>query len=142
LNVCVDSSFLVSSYVSDSNSQESDRRRLARPAIWVTPLNRSEFAHAVYAQVFRGFMNLDQANQLAGLMEQDCANGIWIPVGFPENVWQTSIDLARRFCPTLGVRTLHTLHIACALELHADRFWTFDDRQIQLAHAVGLNTSA
>jgi predicted nucleic acid-binding protein len=40
------------------------------------------------------------------------------------------------------VRTLDSLHVACALELKAERFWTFDDRQARLAEAVGLNLSA
>jgi hypothetical protein len=31
-----------------------------------------------------------------------------------------------------GVRTLDSLqHVACALELKAERFWTFDDRQLK-----------
>jgi predicted nucleic acid-binding protein len=40
------------------------------------------------------------------------------------------------------VRTLDSLHVACALELKAERFWTFDERQARLAEAVGLDTSA
>jgi predicted nucleic acid-binding protein len=60
----------------------------------------------------------------------------------PERVWETSIDLARRHGPTLGVRTLDSLHVACALELRAERFWTFDEQQAKLAEAVGLDTSA
>jgi hypothetical protein len=32
--------------------------------------------------------------------------------------------------------------VACALELRAERFWTFDERQAKLAEAVGLDTSA
>ncbi|MGA2250711.1 hypothetical protein [Terracidiphilus sp.] len=43
--------------------------------------------------------------------------------------------------PTLGVRTLDSLHVACALELGARSFWTFDERQERLAIAAGLNTN-
>jgi predicted nucleic acid-binding protein len=57
-------------------------------------------------------------------------------------MWNASIDLARRYGPTLGVRTLDSLHVACALELRAKRFWTFDERQARLAEAAGLDTSA
>jgi predicted nucleic acid-binding protein len=39
--------------------------------------------------------------------------------------------------PAFG-STLDTLHIACALELTAESFWTFDERQARLAKAVGL----
>jgi len=41
---------------------------------------------------------------------------------------------------TLGVRTLDSLHVACALEKKAKRFWTFDERHAKLAEAVGLST--
>jgi predicted nucleic acid-binding protein len=50
-------------------------------------------------------------------------------------------DLARRYGPKLGMRTLDTLRVACALELKAERFWTFDERQAKLAKAGGLKTS-
>ena len=50
--------------------------------------------------------------------------------------------LAEMHGSTLGARTLDSLHVACALELNAQKFWTFDDRQAKLAEAVGLDTSA
>lgn len=141
MSICVDSSFLVSSYVSDSNSRESDRRRLNTPAIWLTPLNRAEFAHAVYRYVFRSKMNLAHGNQLWNTFQEDCARGIWIQTGFPDSAWRIGAELARKHGPALGIRTLDTLHVACALELKAERFWTFDERQAKLAEAVGLETS-
>jgi len=72
--------------------------------------------------------------------EQDRIRGIWTEVVLPEGVWGSSILLAQRFGPTLGIRTLDSLHVACALELRADKFWTFDERQAKLAEAVGLDT--
>jgi predicted nucleic acid-binding protein len=33
------------------------------------------------------------------------------------------------------------LHVASALELKAERFWTFDERQKRLARTVGLKTA-
>jgi predicted nucleic acid-binding protein len=140
LTICIDSSFLVSGYITDSNSAESDRRRAGVPAIWITPLNRSEFAHSVYQHVFRGKMNLAEANQLWSLFEEDCARGLWISSSLPDSVWRISIELAHRHAPVFGGRTLDSLHVACAIELRADRFWTFDERQRQLAEVAGLNT--
>ena len=60
------------------------------------------------------------------------------PVPIPENAYDLCADLARRHGPKLGMKTLDTLHIACALELKAERFWTFDERQAKLAKAQGL----
>jgi len=59
----------------------------------------------------------------------------------PEDAFERCADLARRYGPKFGMRTLDTLHVACALELEAERFWTFDERQAKLAKAVGLKTS-
>jgi predicted nucleic acid-binding protein len=59
----------------------------------------------------------------------------------PERAFERSADLARRYGAKLGVRTLDSLHVASALELKAERFWTFDERQAKLAKAVGLKTA-
>jgi len=59
----------------------------------------------------------------------------------PDSAFDRSIDVARRFGPSLGTRTLDSLHVACALELKAEKFWTFDERQAKLAEAVGLDTN-
>jgi predicted nucleic acid-binding protein len=114
----------------------------SRPAVWLTPFNRAELAHAIHQQVFRSRFSSDEAKLAWNHFEQDCANGIWIPINFPEPTWQTTTDLGRRFAATLGVRTLDSLHVACALELKVQKFWTFDDRQARLAEAVGLDTGA
>jgi predicted nucleic acid-binding protein len=112
------------------------------PLVWITPLNRAEVANAIHRYVFRGAISSTDALAAWTHFEQDRANGIWTEINLPIRLWDTSIDLARRYGPTLGVRTLDSLHVACALELKAQRFWTFDERQARLAEAVGLDTSA
>jgi predicted nucleic acid-binding protein len=112
------------------------------PLVSLTPFNRAELAHALNYQVFRKQMASGQVQKVWDHFEQDCVSGVWILVDLPERTWETSIDLARRYGPSLGVRTLDSLHVACALELNAQRFWTFDERQARLAEAVGLDTSA
>jgi predicted nucleic acid-binding protein len=115
---------------------------VARPAVWITPFNRAEFAHALYRQVFRTSMTASEAGLAWSDFDQDCARGVWTRVNLPERIWETGIGLAKRFVPSLGVRTLDSLHVACASELKVERFWTFDDRQARLAEAVGLDTRA
>ncbi|HWG19144.1 MAG TPA: type II toxin-antitoxin system VapC family toxin [Terracidiphilus sp.] len=136
----MDSSLLVSLYVKDSNSPQALQRMSTRPDVWVTPLNRSELAHAVNRYVFREKLSEFEAHRALKAFEDDCANGTWSLANFPAAVWDRSIDLARRHGPRLGMRTLDSLHVACALELNAERFWTFDERQARLAEAAGLDT--
>jgi predicted nucleic acid-binding protein len=141
LTICADSSFLASKYVQGARSAEADRRMLGLPLVWLTPFNRAEIAHAIHYQTFRGRMTSAEAALAWRDFEEDCVAGIWIPVDLPEKMWEKSIDLARLYGPTLGVRTLDSLHVACALELKAQKFWTFDERQARLAEAAGLDTS-
>jgi predicted nucleic acid-binding protein len=112
------------------------------PVVCLTPLNRAELAHAIHYQVFRKRFSSSEASLAWRDFEEDCVQGIWSFVGLPERMWETSINLARRFGPTLGVRTLDSLHVACAMELSAQKFWTFDERQAKLAEAAGLDTTA
>jgi predicted nucleic acid-binding protein len=73
--------------------------------------------------------------------EEHVLAGRWVSLPMPEEAFELCTDLARRYGPKFGMRTLDTLHVACALELKAERFWTFDERQAKLAKAAGLKTS-
>ena len=140
--VYVDSSFLVAAYIRDAHSAEVLRRLSAKPKIGLTPFNRSELANAIYRQAFLRRLALTDAQSAWNNFGGDLRAGIWEYGDFPGQSWETCASLAQRHGPSLGVRTLDSLHVACALELKAERFWTFDDRQARLAEAVGLNTSA
>ena len=140
--VYADSSFLVSSYTGDAHSTEADNRRVLLPTILITPFVRAEVCTALHQQVFQKRVSPAQANQAWQDFEQDGNTGTLTRIDFPLAALDLTVDLARRFAPTLGVRTLDSLHIACALELNAQKFWTFDDRQARLAEAVGLDTTA
>ena len=56
----------------------------------------------------------------------------------PDGAFEACAELARKHAARFGVRTLDALHVAFAMELNAEQFWTFDDRQAKLARAVGL----
>jgi predicted nucleic acid-binding protein len=142
LSIYADSSFFVSHYLQDAHHGEASRRIATHPLLWLTPFHQSEIAHAVFLHVFYKKISVNEANLVLGYFHQDCDAGIWVQMELPETTWETSIDLARRFGPTLRVRTLDSLHVACALELKAQRFWTFDQRQAKLAEAVGLDTAS
>jgi predicted nucleic acid-binding protein len=111
------------------------------PLVWINLLNRAEVANAIHRYVFRRAISAADARVAWTQFERDRATGVWIPIDLPVRLWETSILLAEMHGPTLGVRTLDSLHVACALELKAERFWTFDDRQARLAEAVGLDTN-
>jgi predicted nucleic acid-binding protein len=107
----------------------------------LTPFSRSEVANAIYRQAFIERLSLAESMRAWQSFESDCAAGVWELLAFPNRAWETCAELARKYAPTLGVRTPDSLHVACALELKAERFWTFDERQAQLAEAAGLDTN-
>jgi predicted nucleic acid-binding protein len=142
LSIAADSSFFVALYAVDSHSSEAHRRMAAKRLIYFTPFNRVELAHALYFQVFRGRIDSKDAARAWLDFETDCSRGVWDLRDLPPETWRRGVDLATRFGPKFGVRTLDSLHVACALELRAKKFWTFDERQAKLAEAVGLDTAA
>jgi predicted nucleic acid-binding protein len=139
--VYIDSSMQVAAYVIDQHSAEVARRMSRKPHVCLTPFNRSELANAIYRQVFLKKLSTASAQQAWESFEEDCRHGIWDYIEFPHRAWETCASLAIRHGTTLGVRTLDSLQVACALELKAERFWTFDERQARLAEAVGLDTN-
>ena len=113
----------------------------SRPRCWLTALHRAEWAHAIERHVFQGHLSRVEAQRLHGDFEQDRTGGVWVEVDFPILTFEVCTQLGRRHTARLGNRTLDALHVACALELKAERFWTFDERQAKLARAAGLKTA-
>ena len=140
--VYADSSFLVPLYVLDRHSPDALSRMRSSPRILVTPFHQAELANALYQCVFRSTLTDPEAARAWKSFEGDLEAGIFDRSDLTGATWIATVRLAQRFCASLGVRTLDTLHVASALELKAERFWTFDQRQARLAEAVGLDTRA
>jgi predicted nucleic acid-binding protein len=141
LTTYADTSFFVSLYVKDAHSENADRLLLSGRRPCITPLHLAEWAHAIAQHVFRRQMTAGEASRLHRQLDDDRALPVWQNEEVPESALGLCADLGRRYGPKLGVRTLDTLHVACALELDAESFWTFDERQRRLARAAGLSTT-
>jgi predicted nucleic acid-binding protein len=97
--------------------------------------------HALAKHKFWGNLTVDKAEQFHAQLLLQQASGLWREAALPELAFERCADLGHQYGPTIGLRTLDTLHIACALELKAEQFWTFDERQAKLAKALGLKIS-
>lgn len=136
-----DTSVLVSLYLGDVHSQAADRIVQDMTECFITPFHRAEWFHAIAQHLFRGGISDVRAKELHSLFEHDMKTGPWREASMPDHAFDVCADLGRLYGPKLGIRSLDSLHVACALELKAERFWTFDDRQAKLAKASGLKTS-
>jgi predicted nucleic acid-binding protein len=109
-----------------------------KPRVWFTPLLSAECCHAITKQVFYRKISQTEADTVFDTLKRDRADGLWFETAMPENAFELCADLARRYAQKFGMGTLDALHVACALELKAERFWTFDERQAKLAKALGM----
>lgn len=136
---CVDASFLVSLYVLDANSASASAtmKRAALPLL-LTDIGKVEILNAIGLRLFRKELRPAQAKQAYGLLRQDAESGVVQIVPLPAAAYDRAEQIARTHTPRLGTRTLDVLHVAAALALKADAFYTFDKKQAALAAAVGL----
>lgn len=138
MSIYADSSFFVSLYIPDQHTPEARHWVASRPALWMTPLHLAEWAHAVEQHVFRKAASRSDADSFIQLFQDDRKQGLWREAAVPDRAFEICAQLAHQYAARLGVRTLDSLHVACALELKAEHFWTFDQRQAKLARAAGL----
>jgi predicted nucleic acid-binding protein len=140
LSVYADSSFFVSLYLPDRHFTQARRLAAQHARVWLTPLHRAELANAVAQQLFMKKISAGEAQKVYTQFQRDRESRCWLEVNVPEMAFERCVRLAQQYIARLGSGTLDTLHVASALELGAERFWTFDDRQAKLARAVGLKS--
>jgi len=141
LNSYADTSFLASLYVHDVNSRAAiSLAKKAHPVFVVTPFGEAEFTSIIHAICGRpkGW-TVREARAIEENFTHDLQTGIWRWEDLPPATWSRTGELARRFGPTLGCRAVDALHVASALTLAAENFYTFDRDQAKLARAAGLH---
>jgi predicted nucleic acid-binding protein len=140
LSSYADTSFLVSLYGRDANSSSAILLvQEQRPVFVVTPFSEAEFTSIVFAIASRprGW-TVSEARTIEEDFVRDLQAGVWQSEEFPTQTWQRARELSRRHAPTLGSRALDVIHVASALVLGAEDFYTFDQDQAKLARAAGL----
>ncbi len=136
-----DTSFLASLYGKDVNSRSAIALvQKHRPVFKITPFGEVEFTSIVFAIAGRpkGW-TVSDAQTIEEVFIHDLQSGIWQWEDFPPETWQRARELSRRHGPALGARAMDALHVASALLLAAEDFYTFDRDQARLARAAGLS---
>ena len=142
--IYADPSFLFSLYVWDQNTDlasdvySKDRRR---PLVF-TPWQRFELRNAVRLAVYRlNRAKLEVPFQMGNVfkrVDQDLTAGRLKHV---EPDWHEALQLAEQLSAehtqSTGAASVDVWHIAAAILLRAEVFWTFDAEQLNLAKATG-----
>lgn len=107
----------------------------------MTPLGDAEFVNALELLVFRSYWSRSEASAVMDRFLQERSTGVFRAVPFASEMWDKAAELSRSHSAAIGTRTLDVLHVAAALLLKPDVFFTFDNRQAKLARAVRLKVA-
>ena len=149
-----DSSFLVKLLAQepDSKSAVSEYRRLGCPSLFYLSLHELEVRNAIHQRAFhqRRAGSSDERKRIfrektsaISKLEMLLQRRAFLAV---EAEWDAAIDRSRKlsdkYTENTGARAFDILHIAFALELECELFFTSDDRQAKIAKAERLEVMA
>jgi predicted nucleic acid-binding protein len=109
--------------------------------LFLTAFGEVELANAFQLRLYRREVTAIQIKAASADVLADTAARIFVLKAFSPAVFERSKLLIQRHSRELGVRTLDLLHVASALVLEADVFYSFDLDQRKLARAAGLRLS-
>ncbi|MGB8774979.1 MAG: type II toxin-antitoxin system VapC family toxin [Terriglobales bacterium] len=139
MKIYADTSFLVSLYSLDANSAVAAHTMRASPGDrFLTTLGELEVVNALELRVFRKEISRTQAQFSLDDFEKHLREGVFQIRGFVDAFFERARQLSQQTTAKLGTRTADLLHVAAALELTADYFYSFDHQQRKLARAVHL----
>jgi predicted nucleic acid-binding protein len=104
--------------------------------IW--ELQEMELINALRLKVFWKDITPANADRQIELFDQRKARGLYYFPQIHRAELQSDFRNLSATTPVRGCRTLDLLHVACALQLGARSFLTFDERQRNLASEFGL----
>lgn len=139
-----DSSFSASLYALDGNTANANRIYQAdgRRPLWFSEWQELELINTLRLGLFRARRTKAPTPYRLGncrkRIEEDLRNGILCraKLNWPACV-RRAFKISEQHAESLGVVMLDIWHVACAIELQAAAFWTFDADQEKLARATG-----
>ena len=135
----LDTSAFLKLYVREEGSEEVQSLVISQEEpLPVWEILEMELHNALQLKVFRDELDDADAVHQYALFQQRKVRGLYF---VPEIRRAELMDVFRRLSalkPRLGCRTMDILHVACACQIKAQQFISFDHRQRKLAAAAGL----
>ena len=131
----VDTSAVVKLYVQEDDSRKvSDWLRENDEAIPWTAFHELEFSNAIHLKEFRGEISPDESRMIKASFAEHEMRGVYHRPSLNwADVFGRAVELSVKHTIKTGSRSLDIIHVAAAQLLEADRFFTFDERQLKLA---------
>lgn len=135
-----DTSFLVSLYTPDANSEEAFALFVKGADRFVlTPFGQAEFVNAIELRIFRKEIGPAQADRSLAHFHRDVDDGAFDVIRFVSaSCYERAQLLSRQYTRQLGTRGMDIIHVAIAIDEGAEIFCTFDRLQKKLADRAGL----
>ncbi len=138
--ICADTSFLISFYGDDVNSEQARMLMVSIESLSVHVISEFEFANALRLLVFRGKIDSSMSDRCLADYKADKARGVIIFESAElTQVFENAETISADHTELSGNRAYDILQVAAAKMLGATDFWSFDGKQRQLAKTEGLN---
>ncbi len=135
----LDTSALLKLYIREAGSEAVQARVAAQNLpLPVWEIQEAELVNALRLKAFWKEITPEQAEGQIKHFEDRQRRGLYV---FPEIQRGALMQTFRRLSeetPRLGCRTMDIFHVACAVEIAATAFISFDERQRSLAAHAGL----
>lgn len=135
----VDSSALVSVYVTERFSKAARAAVQAAAQVPFTPLHQLEVPNAFEMLVGRGAITRDECRVVLEQLDEDIDAQRLVRVSPDlEQVFGRASEFSRLYTARFLARSLDLLHVTAAHVASCTRFVSSDDRQLAVAKATGL----
>lgn len=137
-----DTSFLVSLYVPDANSEAAAAAvRRGSAVLLLTLLGELELVNALQLRLFRQELTAGEAHAAYAALQSDIAAGVYSLQPVTSGMLEAAKRLSLKRTAGIGSRSLDVLHVAAAVVLGAEVLFSFDHSQRRLAKAAGLRVA-
>jgi predicted nucleic acid-binding protein len=137
-----DTSFLISVYTPDANSHLAvDVMHRAQLPLFLTAFGEIELLNALQLRLFRRELTALEVKEAHSAIRRHIDSQVYVLKPFSPAIFEKAKQITQRRTRELGVRTLDLLHVASALVLEAEVFYSFDIDQRKLARAERLTLS-
>ena len=135
-----DSAIIAKLYVRELNS--ADAARLVstdKPPFALTHWQEIEVRNALRLKLFRREITATELSASLAAFDEDISTGRWRHTDYVlDDIYDRASQLSARHAAEIGCRTLDIIHVAAALVLGLTEFFSFDERQRELARREGL----